>query len=181
MARKAGSRKDSHKDSPVKDTDLSKEKTGFYLESSSTTRVALKMPSDVAYLDEVLDYLSARMQELGIMRPGDCEMVIALDEAIVNAIKHGNKNDPRKAVHIVAEMSPDRASFIVTDEGSGFVQTDIPDPTHPSRLLEPSGRGLLLIKHIMDEVTHNECGNEIHMSKHCCVPSSRSKKRTRRS
>lgn len=180
MAKKAGNRKDGHKDSPIKGIDLSKEKPGFQAESSPPHRVTVKMPSDVACLDEVLDYLSARMLDLGIIRPGDCEVIVALDEAIVNAIKHGNKNDPRKAVHITAEMSTEGASFVVSDEGCGFVTRDVPDPTHPSRLLEPSGRGLLLIKHIMDEVTHNECGNVIHMSKRCSATSSRSPRKRRR-
>lgn len=136
-------------------------------ELPSRRLVALKMPSDVSYLDDVLDYLRARMLRLGIIRPGDSEVVVALDEAIVNAIKHGNKNDPRKAVHITAEMTPEGARFTVADEGCGFACCDVPDPTHPSRLLEPSGRGLLLIRHIMDEVTHNACGNEIQMFKRC--------------
>jgi serine/threonine-protein kinase RsbW len=133
--------------------------------SFSTERIALRMPSDLTYLDEVLDYLSVRMIEFGIVSPGDSEVIVALDEAIVNAVKHGNKSDPRKAVHIVAEMSPEGASFIVRDEGLGFVRADVPDPTDPCRLLEPCGRGILLISHIMDEVCYNETGNEIRMVK----------------
>jgi serine/threonine-protein kinase RsbW len=123
------------------------------------------MPSDIAYLDEVLDYLNRRLLELGIVNPGDSEVIIALDEAIVNAIKHGNKSDPSKAVRIIAELSPRGARFTVKDEGLGFSRDGLPDPTDPLRLLVPSGRGLLLISHIMDEVRHNECGNEICMSR----------------
>jgi serine/threonine-protein kinase RsbW len=92
-------------------------------------------------------------------------VLIALDEAIVNAIKHGNKCDPRKAVHIVAEFSADGVRFIVADEGAGFALEKVPDPTEPCRLLEPSGRGLLLINHIMDEVRFNQCGNRLEMFK----------------
>jgi serine/threonine-protein kinase RsbW len=62
-------------------------------------------------------------------------------------------------------MSPEGASFIVRDEGLGFVRADVPDPTDPCRLLEPCGRGILLISHIMDEVCYNETGNEIRMVK----------------
>jgi serine/threonine-protein kinase RsbW len=128
-------------------------------------RISLTMPSDIAYLDEVLDYLNRRLLELGIVNPGDSEVIIALDEAIVNAIKHGNKNDPSKTVRIIAELSPRGARFTVKDEGLGFSRDGLPDPTDPLRLLVPSGRGLLLISHIMDEVRHNECGNEICMSR----------------
>lgn len=128
-------------------------------------RVAFNMPSDIKYLDGVLDYLNERMLHLGVLKPGDTEVLIALDEAIVNAIKHGNKCDPRKAVHIVAEFSVDGARFTVADEGSGFEREKVPDPTDPCRLLEPNGRGLLLINHIMDEVCYNQAGNRLEMFK----------------
>jgi serine/threonine-protein kinase RsbW len=128
-------------------------------------RIAFKMPSEFRHLDGVLDYLNERMLELGIVQPDDSEVLIALDEAIVNAIKHGNKCDPRKAVHIVAEFSVDGARFTISDEGAGFEREKVPDPTEPCRLLEPSGRGLLLINHIMDEVRFNQCGNRLEMFK----------------
>ena len=128
-------------------------------------RIAFRMPSDVKYLDGVLDYLSERMVKMGIVGAEDSEVMIALDEAIVNAIKHGNKCDPRKAVQIVAELSAWGARFTIKDQGSGFARDQVPDPTDPSRLLEPSGRGLLLINHIMDEVCYNKCGNQIQMFK----------------
>ena len=128
-------------------------------------RVAFDMPSDLKYLDSVLDYLNERMLRFGIINTNDSEVLIALDEAIVNAVKHGNKCDPRKAVHIVAEFDSEGMRFSVTDEGNGFAKEDVPDPTDPCRLLEPSGRGLLLINHIMDKVCHNRQGNKIEMFK----------------
>lgn len=136
-------------------------------------RIAFRMPSDVKYLDVVLDYLSERMIKMGIVGAEDSEVLIALDEAIVNAIKHGNKCDPRKAVRIVAELSAWGARFTIKDQGPGFARDQVPDPTDPARLLEPSGRGLLLINHIMDEVCYNKCGNQIQMFKRSnCAPES---------
>ncbi|MFY9554682.1 MAG: ATP-binding protein [Blastocatellia bacterium] len=128
-------------------------------------RIAFKMPSEFRHLDGVLDYLNERMLRLGIVNPGDSEVIIALDEAIVNAIKHGNRCDPRKAVHIVAEFTAQGVRFTVADEGAGFALEKVPDPTEPCRLLEPSGRGLLLIHHIMDEVCFNQSGNQLEMFK----------------
>jgi serine/threonine-protein kinase RsbW len=128
-------------------------------------RISFKMPSELRHLDGVLEYLNERMLRLGIVSGDDSEVMIALDEAIVNAVKHGNKSDPRKAVHIVAEFSADGVRFIVADEGIGFERESVPDPTEPCRLLEPSGRGLLLINHIMDEVRFNQCGNRLEMFK----------------
>ena len=128
-------------------------------------RIAFKMPSELRHLDGVLEYLNERMLRLGIVDAQDSEVLIALDEAIVNAIKHGNKCDPRKAVHIVAEFSAEGVLFSIADEGIGFEREKVPDPTEPCRLLEPSGRGLLLINHIMDEVRFNQCGNRLEMFK----------------
>ncbi len=128
-------------------------------------RIAFRMPSDVKYLDGVLDYLNERLVKMGIVGEEDSEVLIALDEAIVNAIKHGNKCDPRKAVQIVAELSAWGARFTIKDQGPGFARDEVPDPTDPARLLEPNGRGLLLINHIMDEVCYNKCGNQIQMFK----------------
>lgn len=135
-------------------------------------RIAFTIPSEFKHLDGVLDYLNERMLRLGILNPGDSEVLIALDEAIVNAVKHGNRCDPRKAVHIVAEFSAEGMRFTVTDEGAGFAVEKVPDPTEACRLLEPSGRGLLLINHIMDEVSFNHCGNRLEMFKRVNRPRS---------
>jgi len=128
-------------------------------------RIALTVPSELRHLDGVLDYLNERMVQLGIINADESEVLIALDEAIVNAIKHGNKCDPRKAVQIIAEFSAEGVRFTVSDEGPGFERENVPDPTQPCRLLEPNGRGLLLINHIMDEVRFNQCGNRLEMFK----------------
>jgi serine/threonine-protein kinase RsbW len=128
-------------------------------------RITFKIPSHIDYLDFVLEYLNGQLVKFGIVRPGEPDILIALDEAIVNAIKHGNRNDPQKQVCIVADMSAHSAKFTVKDQGPGFEYDQLPDPTDPSRLLIPSGRGLLLIKHIMDDVQYNDRGNEIRMVK----------------
>ena len=141
-------------------------------------RIAFTMPSELKHLDCVLDYLNERMLRLGIVNAEDSEVLIALDEAIVNAIKHGNKCDPRKAVHIVAEFNAQGVRFTVSDEGNGFERENVPDPTEASRLLEPHGRGLLLINHIMDEVSFNHCGNRLEMFKR---PLNRSRSKDRAS
>ncbi len=128
-------------------------------------RLALTIPSDYKYLCEVLEFLSEKIVGWGIVEAEDSDVVLALDEAIVNAIKHGNKCDPHKSVHILAELSASGIRVTITDEGTGFSKEEVPDPTDPCRILEPSGRGLLLINHFMDEVCHNDCGNQIQMFK----------------
>jgi serine/threonine-protein kinase RsbW len=135
-------------------------------------RICFRMPSDIKFLDGVLEYLNERMLRLGFVQPDDSELIIALDEAIVNAIKHGNKCDASKAVSITAEFTAEGTRFIIADEGQGFDLCKVPDPTDPCRLLEPNGRGLYLINHIMDEVCFNDAGNQLTMFKRIarCAP-----------
>lgn len=127
--------------------------------------IEIELPSDVKYLDGVLSYLIERTVRYGIISPTSSNTFVALDEALSNAIRHGNKNDPSKKVHIRVELSHDEARFTIRDEGPGFNPTAIPDPLDPANLFKNSGRGVLLIQHIMDEVSYNESGNEITMVK----------------
>ncbi len=88
---------------------------------------------------------------------------VALDEAFVNAVKHGNKFNAEKFVRITADVSPDEARFSIEDEGEGFNVAQIPDPTNPENLFKSSGRGVFFIYNIMDEVMYNERGNRLTM------------------
>lgn len=127
--------------------------------------IEIELPSDVNYLDGVLTYLVERTARYGIISPSSSNTFVALDEALSNAIKHGNQNDPAKKVHIRVELSADEARFTIRDEGQGFNPLAIPDPLDPANLFKNSGRGVLLIQHIMDEVKYNERGNEVTMIK----------------
>jgi serine/threonine-protein kinase RsbW len=113
----------------------------------------------------VLQYLLARVAKLGLIAPERSNLFIALDEAFVNAVKHGNKNDPAKLLRVTAELSANEACFTVEDEGEGFNLHEIPDPRDPANLFKTSGRGVLLIYNIMDEVEYNAQGNRVRMVK----------------
>jgi serine/threonine-protein kinase RsbW len=131
----------------------------------ATVRVDFVIPSRVEFLDGILAYLGEHAVRLGIIKPQNTDLLVALDEAIVNAIKHGNGYDERKRVRIEALLQAEQATFVVTDEGAGFRPHEVPDPLAEENLLRPSGRGLLLIRTIMDEVNFNETGNSITMLK----------------
>jgi serine/threonine-protein kinase RsbW len=90
---------------------------------------------------------------------------LALEEALVNAIKHGNQMDRAKRVFISYRVVGDRLDVRITDEGPGFDPADVPDPTAIENLERPCGRGLMLMKHYMTEVAYNERGNSVDMSK----------------
>lgn len=128
-------------------------------------KIEFELPSDVSLMNGVLQYLIERVAKLGVIKPERSNLFIALDEAFVNAVKHGNKNDPTKLVRITAELSPQEARFTVEDEGEGFDVEQIPDPRDPDNLFKTSGRGVLLIYNIMDKVEYNARGNRLTMVK----------------
>ena len=128
-------------------------------------KIEFELPSDLSLMNGVLHYLHERVVQLGIINPERSNLFIALDEAFVNAVKHGNRQDPHKLVRITADLSAQEARFTVEDEGEGFRLNEIPDPTDPANLFKTSGRGVLLIYNIMDEVMYNERGNRLTMIK----------------
>ena len=88
---------------------------------------------------------------------------LALEEAFINAITHGNKMDPSKEVQIDYSVGSDRFEISITDQGEGFNPQQVPDPRLGENLYKPNGRGLLLINSYMDVVKYNERGNRIYM------------------
>ena len=127
--------------------------------------IEFELPSDLTLMNGVLHYLIERTAGLGLIQPERSNLFIALDEAFVNAVKHGNRNDPAKLVRITADLSSREARFQIEDEGEGFDLQTIPDPLDPANLFKTSGRGVLLIHNIMDEVRYNERGNRLTMVK----------------
>jgi anti-sigma regulatory factor (Ser/Thr protein kinase)/ActR/RegA family two-component response regulator len=128
-------------------------------------KIEFELPSDLSLMNGVLHYLHERVVQLGLINPERSNLFIALDEAFVNAVKHGNRNDPHRIVRITADLSAKEARFTVEDEGEGFNVNEIPNPLDPANLFKSSGRGVLLIYNIMDEVRYNERGNRLTMIK----------------
>jgi len=133
--------------------------------SHTHEKIEFELPSDLTLMNGVLQYLLERVAKLGVIAPEKSNLFIALDEAFVNAVKHGNKFDSSKLVRITAEVSRIEARFTVEDEGEGFDVNNVPDPRDPLNLLKTSGRGVLFIYNIMDEVKYNERGNQLTMVK----------------
>lgn len=128
-------------------------------------KIEFEIPSYVSLMNDILDYLMKRVEKSGIVNPETSNLFVALDEAFVNAVKHGNKFNAEKLVRIIAEVSKDEARFTIEDEGEGFNVKEIPDPRNPENLFKTSGRGVLFIYNIMDEVRYNERGNRLTMIK----------------
>lgn len=90
---------------------------------------------------------------------------LAYEEAIVNAIRHGNRCDAEKTVTVEMTCDSERVVIKITDQGEGFDPKQIPDPRQDELLEAPGGRGVLLISEIMSDVTYNDRGNQITMVK----------------
>lgn len=90
---------------------------------------------------------------------------LALEEALVNAIRHGNRSDAGKRVFVKCKVSPRRFWVEICDEGAGFNPDEVPDPTDPDRIEIPSGRGIMLMRAFMSKVQYNDLGNCVVMEK----------------
>jgi len=91
---------------------------------------------------------------------------LALEEAFINSIKHGNKMDPTKEVKIDYSVTLDKIEISVTDQGKGFQPDAVPDPRFGDNLYKAGGRGLFLMRSYMNEIKFNESGNSLRMVKY---------------
>ncbi|HVX10221.1 MAG TPA: ATP-binding protein [Pirellulales bacterium] len=90
---------------------------------------------------------------------------LALEEALVNAIRHGNRSDVEKRVFVTCRLSTQQLWVEIRDEGAGFKPEEVPDPTDPEHLEIPSGRGIMLMRAFMSRVEYNDVGNCVVMEK----------------
>jgi serine/threonine-protein kinase RsbW len=123
------------------------------------------LPSQVAAISPFVDRLMLLFRKCGCVSEGESGVEIALREALANAIIHGNHENPRKHVHVRCRCKPDEISIAVKDEGGGFDVTKIADPTAPENTGSVHGRGIYLMKALMDVVRFEEGGVVVHMRK----------------
>ena len=91
-------------------------------------------------------------------------IMIAVTEAVNNAIKHGNASNKLKNVFLSLSLTENLIQFVIKDEGSGFDYENLPDPTAPENLEKPGGRGIFLMKNLSDEVNFKENGRVVELS-----------------
>jgi serine/threonine-protein kinase RsbW len=123
------------------------------------------IPSDPAEARRIQDDIEQALKTCRFEEREIFCIRLALEEALVNAIKHGNQMDRTKRVFINYLVCTDRFEIRIADEGKGFDPEDVPDPMAPENLERPCGRGLLLMRHYMTEVTYHPPGNRLSMSK----------------
>jgi serine/threonine-protein kinase RsbW len=133
--------------------------------SGATVQVSLRVPSDVACIEEVVDLVLRHCCTPGwLCRRLRFNLRVAVAEALANAIVAGNQEDRSKWVQVQADLCGDLIRIEVTDQGSGFDPETISAPILPEDLDRASGRGLFLIRHLVDEVRFNSQGNSICMT-----------------
>lgn len=135
---------------------------GLVLEEGEGSRLTMIIPSDVRYLRPALRRVLDAFRLLEWAGEAAAFRVrAAVGEALSNAVLYGNRQDPSRRVRVGAEMRPREVRITVTDEGDGFDPDAVPDPTRPDRVQESHGRGLFLLRTLMDEVRFNDVGNEV--------------------
>jgi anti-sigma regulatory factor (Ser/Thr protein kinase) len=163
------------------------------MQSMTHSESVFVLGNNPALIAPLVNYLQQSLAAMGLCNESETTRVgVALDEALVNAVHHGNlevdstmrrddldgyhrliserrQQSPyrERKIQVSAVFDRDRATFVVRDEGSGFAPDKLPDPTDPANLARPHGRGVLLIRTFMDEVIYNEVGNEVTMTKLC--------------
>mgnify|MGYP000032263793 CR=1 FL=1 len=129
----------------------------------------LKVPSDQAYLTEVDRFVDKLLKRIRLPSGDLDDIAIAVSEAVNNAMVHGNKLDVRKSVEIRFYVCSSYLRIIVRDQGTGFSPNRVPDPRMDENLLKASGRGILIMHHLMDRIVFNrhKTGMQVVMDKHC--------------
>ena len=123
------------------------------------------------FVDQLMRFIKLFTLKLGIAKETEDEIEIAVLEALANAVIHGNGENPAKRVHLSCRCSMDgEVSIVVRDEGEGFDSRAVPDPTEPEGLLLTHGRGLHLMRTLMDEVSFEENGTVVRMRKRIGAP-----------
>ncbi len=130
-----------------------------------TWSIEATIPSDPAEARQLLDELLTKLAEHGWDEEHRFGIHLAVEEALMNAIKHGNQRDRDKQVIVEYRLSETALRIEVEDEGSGFDPGCVPDPTLDENLELPSGRGLMLMRQFMTQVEFNARGNRVVMLK----------------
>ncbi len=128
----------------------------------SKNTMKLDVPSDLGMVGDAVELVASHLPP-GTLSPRRISFNLrtALAEALGNAIRYGTGEDPERVVRVQVELERDAVRIYVVDDGHGFDPTRLPDPTHPDNLEREYGRGLFVIRHLVDDVEFNEKGNGI--------------------
>ncbi len=125
---------------------------------------SLQLPSNSESVATLENFVDELVENLNIGDDVYANLMTCLNEAITNAIYHGNKQNNSKTVFINLEIiNNKRLVFTIADEGEGFNFSNIPDPTDPENLEKLTGRGVFIMKKLADQCIYNTLGNEVEL------------------
>jgi len=126
--------------------------------------ISIQVPSIMENIRMIESFIDNAKEKFDLDDDIYGNIMIAVTEAVNNAIKHGNSSNKSKNVYISLFLEDSLLKFIVKDEGTGFNYESLPDPTAPENLEKPGGRGIFLMKHLSDEVEFKENGRVVELS-----------------
>ena len=124
-----------------------------------------RFPSDLKIVRKASLKILDQLKDLKLDEITLFKIVLSTEEALINAIKYGNKNNKKLPVKVNLSKKAKEVEITVKDQGSGFDYNNVPDPTTDENIIKTSGRGLFLIKKLMDRVTFYDNGSRIKMIK----------------
>ena len=132
--------------------------------SDNTALYTLQLPSRIDSITTLENFIDTLREKYNFSDEVYANVLTCLSEATVNAIIHGNKENPNKKVYVNLEVIEEkRLIFTISDEGNGFNFNNLPDPTAPENLENLTGRGVFIIKRLADQCIFNSRGNELEL------------------
>jgi serine/threonine-protein kinase RsbW len=124
---------------------------------------AIKIPSDGAHIADVDEFIEGKLNNAGVSDSTIADLAISVTELVNNAIIHGNAGDKSKIVSIAMNIDNDQVQVIIKDQGKGFNTETLPDPLDESNLLNQVGRGIFIVRSLMDSLDFHftESGTEV--------------------
>jgi serine/threonine-protein kinase RsbW len=126
--------------------------------------ISIQVPSIIENIRMIESFIDNAKERFHLDDDIYGNIMIAVTEAVNNAIKHGNNSNKSKNVELSLSLQDSMIKFVIKDEGGGFNYEHLPDPTAPENLEKPGGRGIFLMKHLSDEVQFKENGRIVELS-----------------
>jgi serine/threonine-protein kinase RsbW len=125
-----------------------------------------EMSSERSSVPPAVDRILSHVEDVGLSESQRADLAIALSEALANAAIHGNKLSSECPVYVTVRVGATEATIEIRDCGRGFDHAHVNDPTAESHVLMPGGRGVFLMKHLVDRIEYNRTGNRVRLVVH---------------
>jgi serine/threonine-protein kinase RsbW len=124
------------------------------------------VPGEIKRVREISSKILKKLEPLGLSESDMFDIRLCVEETVRNAVEHGPSGGKPATVIIDYRIEPGKFTMEVEDEGKGFDYTKVPDPTHPDNIMKSGGRGVYLVRRLMDKVEYNDSGNKVKLTKY---------------